>query len=106
MLAAPWRRVRSIYPHRSQSRWRVSRMTAFPIPDPITPDWLTDALQGAGVLPQGRVVEVHIRPSPAFNSRTAFLELRYSADAPASAPTRLVCKQNLATAGGGELGAY
>lgn len=63
--------------------------------DPITPEWLTEALRGAGTLPTGSVVACEVGANDAFNSTAAHLTLTYSADAPADAPRRLFLKRNL-----------
>ncbi|HEY8326420.1 MAG TPA: hypothetical protein VIG77_18140 [Ktedonobacterales bacterium] len=65
--------------------------------DPITPEWLTEALRAAGELPTGAVSTVEARANDAFNSAAAHLTLTYSNDAPADAPRQLFLKRNLAT---------
>lgn len=60
----------------------------------VTPGWLTQVLRQSGTLPQGEVKAVDIQLNGAFNSLTSHLTLRYSDDAPRSAPTRLVLKRN------------
>ncbi|RPJ38104.1 MAG: DUF1679 domain-containing protein [Chloroflexi bacterium] len=71
-------------------------METFPFRDEPNPTWLSAVLRQAGILPEGEVTGVEITSSGAFNSMTAHLRVRYSADAPPSAPGRLVLKQNLA----------
>ena len=71
-------------------------MISLPIPDPITPDWLTTVLRQAGVLTQGIVQAVEQEKTGAFNSATSRLFLQYSADATPDAPTRLILKRNIA----------
>lgn len=63
--------------------------------DPITPEWLTEALRSAGALPTGAVVACEVGANDAFNSAAAHLTLIFSADAPADAPQRLFLKRNL-----------
>jgi hypothetical protein len=63
---------------------------------PITPEWLTSALREGGALPQGEVAAVHLRANDAFNSAAAHLEVRYSSDAPETAPRRLFLKRAIA----------
>jgi thiamine kinase-like enzyme len=69
-------------------------MRVFPIPDQLTTEWLTTLLRNAGHLPAGEVLTVTQRGSDAFNSRTSFLRLTYSADALPELPDRFVLKQN------------
>jgi hypothetical protein len=59
-----------------------------------TSEWLTRILRAAGALAAGHVIAVSSRPNNAFNSAIAHLELTLSGDAPASAPRRLLLKQN------------
>ncbi|HEX7976759.1 MAG TPA: hypothetical protein VF498_20295, partial [Anaerolineales bacterium] len=70
------------------------RTSHFPLPSEPNPAWLTNLLHDSGVLPSGVVAAIEITPTGAFNSRTGFIRLCYSADAPLSAPTRLVFKSN------------
>ena len=77
----------------------------------VTPDWLTTILREAGDLPHGTVRTVDPESNPAFNSSVSHFALTYSADAPASAPTRLFLKRNLneewaIRAGAREVGFY
>ncbi len=69
-------------------------MRNLPLPDKVTSHWLTTVLQQAGHLPHGAVTAVAAQASVAFNSRTSFLHLTYSVDAPPDLPTRFVLKQN------------
>lgn len=66
--------------------------------DPITPDWLTQALRTAGALPTGEVIACQTTENGAFNSAASHLQLAYSADAPAEAPHHLFLKRNRDTA--------
>ena len=66
----------------------------FPVPAPPTPAWLTTVLHDSGVLPTGTVTNLIMLPTGAFNSRTGYLQVRYTSDAPPSAPSRFVLKCN------------
>lgn len=66
--------------------------------DPITPEWLTEALREAGILPTGEVIAVEMRANSAFNSAAAHLTVDFSDSAPASVPRALFLKRNI-TAG-------
>lgn len=79
--------------------------TYLPIPDPITPAWLTEVLRRAGVLARGAVQAVEREATGAFNSATSRLLARYSPDAPPDAPTHLILKANIAADWGKEAGA-
>jgi len=57
-----------------------------------TPTWLTEVLRESGHLPQGQVVDVQPKPSPKAVSLIIPLQVRYSEDAPNSAPSRLILK--------------
>jgi thiamine kinase-like enzyme len=71
-------------------------MTGYiPVPDPITPEWLTTVMRQSGALREGAVRSVATETTGAFNSHTRRLLLDYSADAPSDCPTRLVLKQNI-----------
>ncbi len=70
-------------------------MNRFPLPSDPTTAWLTAILRDAGHLPQGEVANVTQQASATFNSRTSFLQLDYSADAPPDLPTNLVLKLNV-----------
>lgn len=72
-------------------------LNALAMHDPVTPEWLTEALREADVLPTGAVVAVATRANDAFNSAAVHLALTYSADAPADAPRVLFLKRNLAS---------
>jgi thiamine kinase-like enzyme len=80
-------------------------MISPPIPDPVTPEWLTTVLRQAGVLTQGGVQTVEQEKTGAFNSATSRLFLQYSPDATPDAPTRLILKRNIAAEWGIEAGA-
>jgi hypothetical protein len=70
-------------------------MQTLPLPeDPPTPAWLTAALHRAGVLAEGEVTALEQRTSDAFNSKTSYLHLHYSAHASPGAPTNVVLKRN------------
>ncbi len=60
----------------------------------VTPEWLSNALSLSGVSEGATVSSVAYRSNDAFNSSVAHLELRYSDDAPAAAPRRLLLKLN------------
>lgn len=69
--------------------------TALAATDPITTEWLTEALRDAGALPSGVVLACTTRANDAFNSAASHLTLTYSADAPRDAPRQLFLKRNL-----------
>ncbi len=78
-------------------------------PDQLTSDWLTQVLHAKGHLPTGAVTAVSAEPSRPGASLIVPLEAAYSADAPASAPKRLIFKSSggqLAGAGKGEVEFY
>jgi hypothetical protein len=79
-------------------------LNALAATDPITPEWLTEALRAAGALPTGDVRAVETRANDAFNSTATHLTLTYSADAPADAPRQLFLKRNLAAEWAAEAG--
>ena len=58
----------------------------------VTPTWLTEVLRENGYLPQGQVVDVQPKPGPKAVSLIIPLQVRYSEDAPNSAPSRLILK--------------
>jgi hypothetical protein len=60
--------------------------------DQITPEWLTQCLHAQGALPHGHVLSVNGQSSSTIASIVGGLTVRYSTDAPASAPTRLFFK--------------
>ncbi|GCE07036.1 phosphotransferase [Dictyobacter aurantiacus] len=60
----------------------------------ISARWLTDVLRQSGVLPQGEVISFEQRDTGAFNSQTHRLVLRYSSEAPPTAPGHVVIKRN------------
>lgn len=62
-------------------------------------------LSQSGILVTGAVETVAEEATDAFNSATVRLRVRYSTDAPADAPTRLVLKRNAATEWSRESGA-
>ena len=55
---------------------------ALAAPDPVTPEWLTEALRDANILPSGSVIGCETRANAAFNSAASHLTLTYSAAAP------------------------
>ncbi len=74
-----------------------SFMPPLDFPGEPTPSWLTGVLRQASVLPNGEVTAVESAATGAFNSQTSFLRLSYSAEAPLSAPRRLVLKRNISS---------
>jgi len=58
----------------------------------LSPAWLTDCLRSSGTLPYGRVLTIDGQTDATIRSRVGSLRLRYSADAPLSAPLRLFLK--------------
>lgn len=78
--------------------------TYIPVPDPITPEWLTAVLRQSGVLRTGEVTAFEKATTGAFNSHTSRLFLRYSPAAPLEAPTRFILKQNTQEAWAKEAG--
>ena len=80
-------------------------MTAdIPVPEAITPAWVTSALRASGTLGCGEVIGIECEAFSAFNSRTSWLSLEYSSDAPSDMPTRFVLKRNVQTSWGIEAG--
>ena len=71
-------------------------LTTFPIPYPVTPEWLTMVLHPSGVLGQGAVQTLEWESTGAFNSATVRLRVQYAANVPAEAPTQLILKRNIA----------
>lgn len=65
-------------------------------PDQVTATWLTEIMQRSGALASGRVIELHLRRTDAFNSHTSHLKVQYSSDAPKALPTAFVLKLNTA----------
>lgn len=76
-----------------------------PVPDPITPDWLTAVLREAGLLTDGQVLTVTSQRTGAFNSYTQRLQLRYSDDVPADRATTMILKRNISAPWAIEAGA-
>ena len=70
-------------------------LNALAATDPITTEWLTEALRSAGALPVGAVIACDASANGAFNSTATHLSLSYSADAPPQAPRQLFLKRNL-----------
>ena len=65
-----------------------------PLPDPVTPAWLTAVLRASGFLVSGEVCAVSSTPTSAFRSVTSHLTLDYSAEVDPNLPTRLILKRN------------
>src|SRR5690348_2846272 len=84
--------------------WIYDMDAYIPVPDPITPQWLTAVLRQSGVLRAGEVRTVEKETTGAFNSHTSHLLLHYSADATSEAPKHLVLKQNTQEAWAKEAG--
>ncbi len=63
--------------------------------DEATPEWLTKVLRREQALPEGSVVAIEQEANSAFNSHTRHLKPIYSAEAPSSAPARLLLKCSL-----------
>jgi thiamine kinase-like enzyme len=59
----------------------------------VTPEWLTDVLRKRGALTTGQVISVDSDTSTPFGSVVSHLNLRYSGDAPPTAPARLFLKR-------------
>jgi hypothetical protein len=74
--------------------------------DLASAEWLTAVLRSAGAIGQAEVTAVQRRANAAFNSAIAHLELRYSAGAPADAPSRVLLKLNADHDGACEVGFY
>ena len=70
-------------------------LNALTATDPITTEWLTEALRDAGALPRGAVFACETRANDAIFSVACHLTLTYSADAPRDAPRQLFLKRNL-----------
>jgi len=58
----------------------------------VTADWLQSVLRTNGCLPRGRVSEVNKSAHPTTTSTVVWMSVRYSGDAPGSAPPRLLLK--------------
>lgn len=71
----------------------------------VTPAWLTTTLEQAGILSRGIVIAVEHEANAAFNSAITHLHLRYSPDAPAQAPRRLLIKRSIDSQWGKDSGA-
>ena len=83
----------------------MSAMAAYiPIPDSITPTWLTIVLRQAGFLTDGRVLTVTSAGTDAFNSRTRRLQLHYSNGVSPGVATRMILKRNVLEPWGIEAG--
>jgi thiamine kinase-like enzyme len=65
-----------------------------PVPDPITPAWLTTVLGASGLLAKGEVLGVTTTETGAFNSHTRRLRLEYSQAATPGLTTTMVLKRN------------
>jgi hypothetical protein len=66
-----------------------------PVPDPITPAWLTTVLGEGGLLGGAEVLSATSLETGAFNSATSRLQLRYSAGASPDLPAQLILKRNI-----------
>lgn len=77
----------------------------FPVPDPVTPAWLSAVLGNAGLLAGGLVIAVRSEATGAFNSRTQRLQLDYSGGAAPELAGELVLKRNNQEPWGIEAGA-
>ena len=73
----------------------MSVLPAPSIPNPPTPEWLTNALRQSGMLATGSVIQVEDAVNEAFNSTAHHLRITYSSDAPPTLPERLFFKRNL-----------
>jgi hypothetical protein len=81
-------------------------MTSFtPVPDPVTPDWLSAALGAAGLLGDGQVIGVRSEATGAFNSRTQRLHVDYAGDVMPELARDLILKRNNQEPWGIEAGA-
>ena len=61
----------------------------------LTPEWLTTQLQKAGVLDRGTVLSIDSGDRHSYTASMQRLSLQYSPDAPSTAPSRLIIKQNI-----------
>ncbi len=62
-------------------------------PEQATPEWLTTVLRQDGQLPSGHVTDVQVTSTePTSVWKLSHLQVRYSADAPPSAPEHLILK--------------
>jgi len=68
--------------------------SSIPVPDRITPGWLTAILRESGVLTGGQVQNVTSQTTGAFNSHTQQLQLFYSDDAPSGLAKSMILKAN------------
>ncbi|MGE5333827.1 MAG: phosphotransferase [Nitrososphaerota archaeon] len=65
------------------------------IPNPPTPEWLTEVLHRSGLLTSGSVVRAEESANAAFNSAARHLHITYSSDVPPDLPQWLFFKRNL-----------
>jgi hypothetical protein len=65
-----------------------------PVPEPLTPAWLTTVLRATGLLTDGEVLSVTINETGAFNSHTLRLEVQYSGTPTTGLATNLILKRN------------
>jgi thiamine kinase-like enzyme len=65
-----------------------------PVPDPITPAWLTTVLRAAGLLTKGEVLGVTTTETGAFNSHTRRLQLELSSAPTSGLATSMILKRN------------
>jgi thiamine kinase-like enzyme len=75
-----------------------------PIPDSVTPSWLSAVLRQADALGQGTILSVASEVTDAFNSATTRLFVTYSADATPGLPSSFFLKRNIAAEWGIEAG--
>jgi hypothetical protein len=81
-------------------------MTSYtPVPDPVTPAWLTAVLGEGGLLGGAEVLSATNMETGAFNSATSRLQLRYSAGAAPDLPAQLILKRNISEPWAVEAGA-
>jgi hypothetical protein len=84
----------------------VHPMTSYtPVPDPVTPAWLTAVLGEGGLLGGAEVLSATSMETGAFNSATSRLQLRYSAGAAPDLPAQLILKRNISEPWAVEAGA-
>jgi hypothetical protein len=79
-------------------------LSALTLDDPVTAEWLTEALRAANVLPTGTITAIKTRANAAFNSAATHLTVTYSDGAPTNAPRALFLKRNIAEAWAAEAG--
>ena len=76
-------------------------------PEQATPEWLTTALHQDGQLPEGHVTDIRVLSTAPTSVWTRYhLQVRYSADAPPSAPEHLLLKLSKRTGQHGDTRFY